>query len=366
MIKKGILTREEESIFALRSIYLKYGYLPFKMSKFEEYELYARNKEFLVSDRVITFNDTNGRLMALKPDVTLSIIKNGEDRPGVKQKVCYDERVYRVSNNTRRFKEIWQTGLECIGDIGMYDVFEVISLAAKSLSQVTDSFVLSLSHLGLLSAIIERVSDDISFAESAISAISQKNTDELTKLSEKYTVNTEYMNLIRLLLSSDYCCEQVSDILKKYPDLPGADDVCCLSELLSGLDCKDKIVFDFSVVGDTNYYSGFVFKGFLKGVCESVLSGGQYDGMMKKMNRKSKAIGFALYLDLLEQLPGDNDSNFVDVLILSDIDTDPNAVARVVEDYVSDGKSVSVQSKLPQDLVYENVIDLRLAEVKKC
>ena len=75
-----LLKREERAVFALRALYRRYGYLPFKMSKFEEYELYARNKDFLLSDRVITFTDLNGRLMALKPDVTLSILKNAEER----------------------------------------------------------------------------------------------------------------------------------------------------------------------------------------------------------------------------------------------------------------------------------------------
>ena len=59
------LKNYEKAVFALREIYLSYGYLPYKMSKFEEYDLYLKNKEFLVSDRVITFTDTNGKLLAL-------------------------------------------------------------------------------------------------------------------------------------------------------------------------------------------------------------------------------------------------------------------------------------------------------------
>ncbi|MBR4953790.1 MAG: ATP phosphoribosyltransferase regulatory subunit, partial [Oscillospiraceae bacterium] len=69
----------ERVIFALRSLYNSYGYSRYKMSKFEEYDLYAHNKDFLISDSVITFTDTNGKLMALKPDVTLSIVKNSKD-----------------------------------------------------------------------------------------------------------------------------------------------------------------------------------------------------------------------------------------------------------------------------------------------
>jgi ATP phosphoribosyltransferase regulatory subunit HisZ len=67
------LKEHEKLLYTLRELYRQYGYHSFRMSKFEKYELYARNKDFLVSDRVITFNDMNGDLLALKPDVTLSI-----------------------------------------------------------------------------------------------------------------------------------------------------------------------------------------------------------------------------------------------------------------------------------------------------
>ena len=86
-----ILKQEERISLALRSLYKTYGYQPYKMSKFEEYDLYVANKEFLVGDGVITFNDTDGKLLALKPDATLSIIKNVPDRNGTSQKVYYNE-----------------------------------------------------------------------------------------------------------------------------------------------------------------------------------------------------------------------------------------------------------------------------------
>ena len=52
------LKKEEQAVFTLRGLYENYGYSPYKMSKFEEYDLYVRNKDFLISDGVITFTDT--------------------------------------------------------------------------------------------------------------------------------------------------------------------------------------------------------------------------------------------------------------------------------------------------------------------
>ena len=156
-IETDNLKYEEQAVFLLRSLYSKYGYKQYKMRKFEEYDLYVQNKDFLISDSVITFTDTNGKLMALKPDVTLSIVKNTKDIDGAVQKVYYDENVYRVSKGTRSYKEIKQAGLECIGDIDSYCVCEVLSLAIRSLLAISKKCVVDVADLAILSAFYDYV-----------------------------------------------------------------------------------------------------------------------------------------------------------------------------------------------------------------
>ena len=79
-IEDRVMDSQEKIGFLLRSLYAGTGYSRYRMGKFEEYDLYSRNKDFLFSEGVITFTDTNGRLMALKPDVTLSIMLPGPCR----------------------------------------------------------------------------------------------------------------------------------------------------------------------------------------------------------------------------------------------------------------------------------------------
>ena len=95
----------------LEELCRRFGYAPYKMSRFEEYELYVRNKDFLQSDRVITFSGPDGRLLAMKPDVTLSIVKNAPEAPGEVRKVHYRENVYRQDRDIGAFREIVQAGL---------------------------------------------------------------------------------------------------------------------------------------------------------------------------------------------------------------------------------------------------------------
>ena len=136
MTTDQIWRNEEQAVFALRGLYQRYGYAPYKMSQFEEYDLYVRNKDFLISDKIITFSGEGGKLMALKPDVTLSIVKNAPEEPGVVQKVYYSENVYRD------YREIMQAGLECVGDLTDYDIAEAVLLAFGSSSRTARSIAL--------------------------------------------------------------------------------------------------------------------------------------------------------------------------------------------------------------------------------
>ncbi len=142
---ESLLKNDERAVFALRKLYSDNGYKQFKMSKFEEYDLYVKNKDFLVSEGVITFNDTNGKLLALKPDVTLSILKHYSGEKGNVEKYYYNENVYRVSESSHTYKEIMQSGIECIGDINEKDCLDVIGLAFERLALINDDFIVNLS-----------------------------------------------------------------------------------------------------------------------------------------------------------------------------------------------------------------------------
>lgn len=306
-----IIRNDEKAIFALRALFENYGYSQFKMRKFEEYDLYVKNKDFLISDSVITFTDTNGKLMALKPDVTLSIIKNTKDTAGV-QKLYYNENVYRVSNRTHAFKEIMQVGLECIGNVGADSILEVLTVAAKSLRCISKNSVLDISHMGIISELIDKSGSSFECRQQVFRCIGEKNVHELAKVCRDDGVSEEFVELLKkLALTSGKPCEVLPNIKNALGGMVSAGVLKEFEELTTALensDCGDMVCIDFSVVNDMNYYSGVVFKGFISEIPSSILSGGRYDKLMEKMGRSSSAVGFAVYLDMLERMGEDEDA----------------------------------------------------------
>ncbi|MBR7114215.1 MAG: ATP phosphoribosyltransferase regulatory subunit [Firmicutes bacterium] len=337
---------EDRALYKLGALYKAHGYKLYKMSKFEEYDLYLRNKDFLVSSEIITFTDTTGKLMALKPDVTLSIIKNSSGTEAL-QKLFYHENVYRISKGSQSFKEIMQCGLECIGNIGLYEQFEVLKLAALSLEKLSAAYVLDVSHLGLISALFAAEGVPQGLQKQLMAYLEQKNSHDLQRLCAAEGLSAAFAATLTGLAS---CSGAADEVLPQLQAL-SADaayqaalaELAALCALLEQAGLGKHINVDFSIVNDMGYYSGLVFRGYIDGIPGSLLSGGRYDKLMQKMGRSCGAIGFAVYLDMLELLPQHKPPYEVDVLLTYEAESCLPQLVQQVQKLRDEGCSVLVQ-----------------------
>ena len=341
------MNSDERTVMALRELYSAYGYRHYKVSKFESYDLYASNRNFLQSKRILTFTDTNGRLMALKPDVTLSIIKNTKPDAAI-SKVYYTENVYRVPKNADGFQEIMQTGLELIGQVDDYAMAEVVMLAERSLRTISPDYVLELSHIGVISGLLDAQALQEDQSAALMAAVEEKNRHELRALCEAYGLSEGFRDCLSALVGLygplDEVLEQVEAM--ELPDVSRAA-VASLRRLSGDLalfGCKN-LRLDFSLVNDMDYYNGLVFRGFIPGVAASVLSGGRYDNLMAKMGRTQAAVGFAVYMDQLERFFAQSDTYDADAAIYYR-DAEPSALIQTAQALTAQGLTVLV---LPED-----------------
>ena len=360
------LNFQERIIHELRSLYNRFGYSHYKMSKFEEYDLYARNKDFLISDSVITFMDVGGRVMALKPDVTLSIVKNTrDDMPGV-QKLYYNENVYRVTPGAHGFRELMQVGLECLGELDDYCQWEVLTLAAESLSAISPGSVLDISHLGLLEQLLEDVGIPAEGRANALRYVAEKNVHDLASLCRGFGIPEEKTGLLRQVLDCSGAPETVlprlRSLLSGITDTAPVDGLMRITGALSPK-IRAMIRFDFSAVDDVRYYNGILFKGYVPGIPQRVLSGGRYDRLMGNMGRKSGAVGFAVYMDALERLDTRGREYDADDLLLYDGGVSLPELSAKVKELKDQGRSVLVQRQVPESVRVRRVLRLTGGEV---
>ena len=366
-----VMSREELVSYQLRTLYSRYGYSQYKMSKFEEYDLYVRNKNFLVSDNVITFTDHSGRLLALKPDVTLSIVKSGRDVPGKVSRLYYNENVYRTAPGSRDFREITQIGLECIGELDTYLVSEVLTLAAKSLKRAgqyisffqSPDYVLELSHLDVVSCLLDSLTVNDEVKSELLSCIGEKNVHDMARICRESSVDEARASALQTLVTTYGTPDEVLPVLSSLAEenetlREAVDELTRTVEALSD-EVRRNVRIDFSLLNDMTYYNGIVFRGYIKGIPDGVLSGGRYDRLMRKMDRTSDAIGFAVYLDRLAGYYTTAPGEAFDAVLLYDDATAPGEVSEWVAKRVEKGERAVAVRDLPGNWHYKEVIDMR-------
>ena len=298
------LQPKERASFALRALYEAAGCRKYHMGRFEEYGLYQENRSFLSSEQVITFTDLDGRLLALKPDVTLSIAKTAQPAPSETLRYYYHENVYRPSAESHTFKEISQMGLEMLGAVGEAQVQQAVGLAARSLDALGAEWVLEVSHMGYLFGLFDALGVPDAARAKLLEKLREKNAHELRAAAGAAGLTDAAADILCSVLS---LCGSYADTLAKAAALCRNDAmraaVAELEALAVPLEKAGGVIrLDMTLAGEMEYYNGLVFQGYLKALPRPLLKGGRYDLLMQKFTPGAGAIGFAVYLDELDRL----------------------------------------------------------------
>ena len=298
------LQPKERASFALRALYEAAGCRKYHMGRFEEYSLYQANRSFLSSEQVITFTDLDGRLLALKPDVTLSIAKTAQPAPGETLRYYYHENVYRPSAESHTFQEIGQMGLEFLGGVGEAEVQQAVCLAAQSLGQLGTDWVLEVSHMGYLFGLLDALQVPEDARAGLLRKLGQKNAHELRAAALAAGLDEDAADTLCRVLT---LCGGYADTLPRAEALCRNDAMRAAVAELQGLagpleQAGGAIRLDLTLAGEMEYYNGLVFQGYLKALPRPLLKGGRYDLLMQQFTPGAGAIGFAVYLDELDRL----------------------------------------------------------------
>ncbi|WP_242003561.1 ATP phosphoribosyltransferase regulatory subunit [Brachyspira aalborgi] len=335
------LINENSIVSNLINIYERFGFKKIKLSKFEDYNLYNNNKDFLQTEHILTFMNLNGNLKSLRPDVTLSIVKKVlKDNEKETQKIYYIEDIYKIVSN--EYEEIPQVGVEIIGKLNNYSNLEIISMAIESLKSINKNYILEISNIDFISAIFDEINLEENLKIEILNNIYLKNKHDLEKLLNK-NVDCKYKKYILsfIELSGNY-----KDILKKLKSLiinkkmqKSYEELKSLSFVFELYNNFDKILLDFSIESQLGYYNGIIFKGYIKESNDIILSGGRYDKLLNKFNSNKNAIGFAIYMDKLYEK--NKTSDFIDILILYK-SGDENILLNEVRKFMNKNKKVRV------------------------
>lgn len=301
-------TPAEQATFRLRALYERAGYRKYRCSRFEEYALYQEYQRFLPDAQVVTFTDLDGKLRAIKPDVTLSIAKTAQPAPGECKRFYYNEEVCRPSRESHTFQTIHQMGLECMGAVDATTQAEVVQLALQSLAALNVPTVLEVSHMGFVTGLLDALQVPEAARGRLLELLNQKNAHELHAAALADGLSEPDADALCGLLALHgplgATLTAARGACRSQAQRDALEELQALQNRLGEAGRGTQL--DLSMADEMEYYNGLVFTGYVAGVPRAVLKGGRYDYLMQRFTAGANAIGFAIYLDELERLTAQN------------------------------------------------------------
>ena len=341
------MSKKDLVLLDIRKMYDSYGYKKISLPSFEEYDLYNENKDF-IDRNVLTVMSPNGKLLALRPDITLSVAKKVSKDQSLKySKIYYQENTYNLTKYVG-YEEDEQLGIELIGKESTFLDFEIINLAVKSLDIINKKSMIVLSHAGFISSVFENFDLEYEIKEQILDCINRKNSHDIQKILKRNEhISENVKKLIYKIPELSGNLENIEKELLKYEINVNTKKILSelkqLNSLLMKFYKKSKIIFDFSVVKNLNYYNGIILQGYIEGFPNVILTGGRYDKLFEKFGVDTGAVGFAILTDGLKGYYKDTDKKDFEVLIAYD-DSDFEKLVEIVNDFQKKGLRVRTEN----------------------
>ena len=333
----------------LSALFSSYGYKKYRMSRFEEYSLYAQNFDFLAGSNVITFGGADGKLLALRPDVTLSIAKNTKASLERGEKLYYHESVYRQAHGNLGYEEIDQMGVEHIGRVDLLTIAEQVELILRSLRLLSNDYALDISHSGLVHGMVSELKLDQRAKAEVYDCIKKKSVHAFSELMKKEGVSdvsaAKVRRLIELSGPIDEALAELGTLISGEEAAEAYVQLTALSHEVGRMGEGGRLRLDFSVFNHLDYYNGVIFNGFIKEYPKAVIVGGQYDKLLQKLGKNAQALGFAVNLGAAPS----GHKRALDAAIVYDESDGVFEVLDAAQKLREKGKSVYVGTTPPQE-----------------
>src|SRR4026207_1868546 len=266
------------------------------------------------AQRGFRFTDNDGRLLALRPDVTSSVARmaatllSERARP---LRFCYAAPVFRQQpqSHAEWRRENTQLGCELIGVGGHEADLEVLRLAAEILSRLDlqASYVITINNVEIFNGVAAELNLPANAREQLRRLIDTRETAELQRFMNGFS-DSEGRAFLQptQLTGKREVLRAAREVIRNPRSVAAIDSLDRLWNSIESLGLAERFEIDLSDVSSLDYYTGLSLKVFVHGAGASVGRGGRYYGLTGSFGRAEPAVGFVLNLDALTEVLGRN------------------------------------------------------------
>ena len=278
------------------------GFSPVLSAGLEYYETFSGKENAVPEERMFKMTDTDGKLLVLRPDTTLSIARIAATKLNSdRARLSYFADKYDLENGGGlSSREIYQAGVECLGEEGAFSDAQCIAFAIECLKEAgLRDFIIDIGHVGYFKGLLEESGLSPFEAEDVRACINRKDTMNAERLLKKAGVSGDALNNI-LALPALFGGREVFSVAEALTHNSCArkavDDLKNIDRLLTEMGYEGYISYDLGMIKPLSYYSGILFSGLVKDLGAPVLSGGRYDNLADAFGKHMPAVGFAMGL----------------------------------------------------------------------
>ena len=293
----------------LLDLFKKRGYSEMITPGVEFFDVFNQKTRYFSQEALYKLTDGKGRLLVMRPDSTMPIARVVATRlrdAVLPLKLCYNQTVYRNESALKgRSDELVQAGIELIGSQTKMADLEVISTAMDSLSAFGMEFSLELGHIGVFRALVDKLEADDKEKDHIRKLIQSKNFPALNDFLDAFGNNpvTAALKKLPALFGGEEVFDKAEELIPdenvKYILDELRDIYRNAAELCNG---EGNITVDLGLVNKTDYYTGLIIKGYLKGHGDEVISGGRYDKLIAEFGYDIPAVGFAVNINAISKV----------------------------------------------------------------
>ena len=292
------------------SVFAEWSYEEVITPSVDYYDLFEHGMGQAEAQRGFRFTDNDGRLLALRPDVTSSVARMAatllSERPRP-LRFCYAAPVFRQQpqSHAEWRRENTQLGCELIGTGGHAADLEVLRLAAAILARLhlDSTYVITINNVEIFNGIAAQLELPDTAREQLRRLIDTRETAELQRLLRSFAngAGQAFWQPTKLTGKRDVIAAARATITNPQ-SVAALDSLADLWDALEKLGLADHFEIDLSDVSSLDYYTGLSLKVFVRGAGTSVGRGGRYDGLTGNFGRAEPAVGFVLNLDALTEV----------------------------------------------------------------
>lgn len=268
-------------------------------------EVYSLKNGAVPVEEMYTLTDPKGRLIVMRPDSTIPIARLVSTRLRDYQlpiRLFYNQSVFTRNPGLKgRSDEVVQTGIEIIGSDSRRADLEVIATAVEALAACkTTDFRLEIGHIGLFHSLMASLRTDAEQQEEIRRLIESKNYPALNDYLDRLEGDAKTLEIIRQLprlFGGEEVFEKAANLFDDAKTEYILSYLKSIYHELETLGLKEKISVDLGIVNRNDYYTGVVFRGYIEGFGETVLSGGRYDSLISEFGLDLPATGFGINVD---------------------------------------------------------------------